>query len=117
MISISSFFLGELTSHGVFRRIPLGVDDMGYLFEDLFQGRSAIPPFAILTRPNAVRWKRDQPLTVYNCIILSQEEADRHEKECLVEGKDLVEVWGEGTVRAVEQRLKEARKVAEWRQM
>jgi hypothetical protein len=48
---------------------------------------------------------------------LAQEEADRHEKECLVEGKDVVEVWGEGTVRAVEQRLKEARKVAEWRQM
>lgn len=99
------------------QRIPIGADDVAYVFEDLFQGRSAIPPFPILSRPNAVRWQRDEPLTMYNCVIMSQDQADKHEKECLVSGKSVEEVWGEETVAAIGKRLHEARKVAEWRQM
>jgi tRNA threonylcarbamoyladenosine dehydratase len=54
---------------------------------------------------------------MYNCVIMSQDQADKHEKECLVGGKSVEEVWGEETVRAIGKRLQEARKVAEWRQM
>lgn len=89
---------------------------MGYIFEDLFQGKSSLPPHPVLTRPNAIRWDRDQPLTLYNCVIMPQELADRHEKECLVEGQAVRDVWGDNAVLSIERRLREARQVAEWRQ-
>lgn len=97
------------------RRNPLSQDDIAYVFEDLHQGRSTIPPHPVLTKPSLIRWYKDQPLTVWNCVVMSDKEADRHMKEVLQGDKTGVEVWGEEAERIVQKRARDARAIWEWR--
>lgn len=48
-------------------------------------------------------------------VILGSKEMERHEKECLVGGKGLEEVWGREVVDLMERKREEARRVIIWR--
>lgn len=90
-------------------------DDIAYIFEDLHQGRSTIPPHPVLTKPSLVRWRKDEPLSPWNCVVMSDKEADRHTCDVLQGEKTGAEVWGEETERIVQKRARDARAVWEWR--
>lgn len=96
-------------------KLPITVDDIGYIFEDLNYGRSTFPNQVVLAKPYAVRWDRNRELEDDNVVILGQAEAEKHEKECLIGGKGLEEVWGKEIVGIVERRSEEARRVRSWR--
>ncbi|KAL1407464.1 hypothetical protein Q8F55_006897 [Vanrija albida] len=95
--------------------IDVNMDDLALIFEDVNNGRTTIPEPVVTKQPNASRWDRDQPLTIDNIVILTPGDAKRHEKEHLVEGKSLKEVWGEENVLKARRRLDEARRCAIYR--
>ncbi|KAJ9122341.1 hypothetical protein QFC22_001762 [Naganishia vaughanmartiniae] len=97
------------------KRIPISQDDIAYVFEDLHQGRSTLSPYPVLTKPALIRWYKNQPLTVWNCVVMSEKDADRHMKEVLQGEKTGAELWGEEAERLVQKRARDARAVWEWR--
>lgn len=101
--------------HSLLRRIPISQDDIAYVFEDLHQGRSTLSPYPVLTKPALIRWYKDQPLTVWNCVVMSEKDADKHMKEVLQGDKTGAELWGEEAERLVQKRARDARAVWEWR--
>jgi hypothetical protein len=69
----------------------------------------------VLPKPSAVRWDPTRELTVDNIVIVSPKDAEKHEKECLIGGKDPVDVWGQEVVEIVRRRQEETRKVMAYR--
>lgn len=96
--------------------MPLNEDDMAYIFEDVHRGRSVVPPtFSTSSHPCILRWTPDAPLSWENAVVMTQDEAKRHEEGCLVEGKEGREVWGEETEEIVRERREEERAMRMWK--
>lgn len=89
---------------------PIGADDFAWIFEDVNGGRTTIPTQVVVHKPVAVHWDRSLPLTSDNLAILTPKDAKKHDKEHLVDGKDLVEVWGQDAVDIATRRNDEARR-------
>ncbi|RXW12746.1 hypothetical protein EST38_g13112 [Candolleomyces aberdarensis] len=97
-------------------RLPIDEDDVALVFEDLYRGRSLLPPHDVPTRPTLVRWDFTQPLSVENCIVLEYKDAEKHAETCLASrstsaGRDL---WGKEVEEIVQRRAAEARQVKQW---
>ncbi|KAI0372425.1 ubiquitin-protein ligase molybdopterin-converting factor [Pilatotrama ljubarskyi] len=95
-------------------KLPLDEDDLGLIFDDLYRGRSARPPYPVPERPALVRWDPTEPLSLMNCVAFEFTDAEKHLKECLLEKKRPEEVWGEEVAEVVRRRREEARRVVEW---
>ncbi|KAI0356973.1 ubiquitin-protein ligase molybdopterin-converting factor [Trametes cingulata] len=95
-------------------KLPLDEDDLGLIFDDLYRGRSARPPYPVPERPALVRWDPNEPLSLMNCVAFEFPDAEKHLQECLLAKKRPEEVWGEEVVQVVRRRREEARKVIEW---
>lgn len=77
-----------------FRTIPFDVRDVGYIFEEMWLGKSIISGPA--DKPALVRWDRSKPLSYSNVVCLTREEANRHDK--LPADTDLKAQYGEGEI-------------------
>jgi len=100
-------------------RIPVSVDDVGYLVEEVYNGKSVIS--GLFNRLALVRWlqppadfvdtsiegQKVSPLKLRHLVCMTKEEAARHEKEVLRGGKSVQEVWGDEVAKRVEERMKE----------
>lgn len=100
-----------ITKNVFARRLPIDETDVAYVFEDLNRGRSTIPPHAVLSRPYLSRWDLKKPLTIDNCVVLSQEDYALLEK--LGGSGEGVAVWTGGAkqeevVTLVKSRIQEA---------
>ncbi|KAF6751679.1 ubiquitin-protein ligase molybdopterin-converting factor [Ephemerocybe angulata] len=98
-------------------RLPIDEDDVALVFEDLYRGRSAIPPHEVPARPTLVRWDYTKPLSVENCIVLDHKDAEKHFEACsglAAERKQGVDLWGAETEEVVKRRAEEARKAMAW---
>ncbi|KAF5313455.1 hypothetical protein D9611_008468 [Ephemerocybe angulata] len=98
-------------------RLPIDEDDVALVFEDLYRGRSAIPPHEVPARPTLVRWDYTKPLSVENCIVLDHKDAEKHFEACsglATERKQGVDLWGPETEEVVKHRAEEARKAIAW---
>lgn len=51
-----------------------------------------------------------------NCVVMEMKDALRHEEECAKNGKTGRELWGDEVQRGVQGLVREARRVAEWRE-
>jgi hypothetical protein len=96
-------------------RLTISTDDLGWVFEDLYHGRTTIPPHAVLSKPYAVRWEREREVSEDNLVIMSGKDGERHEEECLVGGKGVEEVWGKEVVQLVKRKSEEARRIVAYR--
>jgi len=95
--------------------VGISQEDMGFIFEDLYGGKSTFAPHAVLAKPQACRWKLGGEVTVDNVVILTPADAKKHETEVLKGGKTVEEVWGAEKVAMVNRKLEEARRVAAYR--
>ena len=101
-------------------KVPVTQDDVGYLIEEVYRGRSVIS--GITTRLTLIRWKKPDDgwldvssvpgqksvkLRLKDLVCMTKEEATKHEKDVLRGGKRLEDVWGDSVVALVEERLKE----------
>lgn len=84
--------------------LPFTVNDICYIFEELFHGRSVVPPFESLSTAKLLRWDPSLPLSYSNIALFSKKEGKKHEKDCLSRGVSPFEVWGEDTTNMVRRR-------------
>ncbi|KAF9434171.1 hypothetical protein BGZ76_008452 [Entomortierella beljakovae] len=64
--------------------------DLGYVFEEMFRGRSAISQS--MDKIVACRWKRELPLSILNVVVMTETEKENH--LALPIGADLEQVYG-----------------------
>lgn len=98
-------------------RLPIDEDDVGLIFEDLYRGRSAVPPYEVPQRPTLVRWDFRKPITIDNCVVFEFRDAEKHAKACWSSTGDHVDpgsIWEEAVQETVRRKGEEARKVMEW---
>ncbi|KAL4072144.1 hypothetical protein J3A83DRAFT_4239362 [Scleroderma citrinum] len=90
LLQRESKFLG-----GQINKLPIDEDDVSFIFEDLYRGRSIVPPHNVPLRPQLIRWDATKPLSLENCVVFDFPEAEKHAQECLGgESRSPVDVWG-----------------------
>ncbi|PIA94502.1 tRNA threonylcarbamoyladenosine dehydratase [Cercospora beticola] len=104
-------------------RLPITADDVGYLVEEVYHGRSAITGLA--ARLALVRWRRPEGdwidtktagqkadiLKLEDLVCMTKDEMVRHEQLVMKEGKAPEEVYDQEVVERVNRRLEEERKI------
>ncbi|KAL1916916.1 uncharacterized protein VTP21DRAFT_5113 [Calcarisporiella thermophila] len=58
--------------------IPLDLRDVGYIFEEIWRGRSAVS--GSMEKLALTRWNHNLPLSLQNCVCMTKREADIHDK-------------------------------------
>jgi len=97
-------------------RIPFSEEDIGYIFEDVFRGRSVVHPgFQVSSHPCMVRWRMEEELHWGNCVVMDRAEADLHQQKVLRDRLLPSVVWGPETVRLVQARFSEELDLRKWR--
>lgn len=91
--------------------IALDRRDVGYVIEEIWRGKSAISKS--MDKIGLCRWKRSEPLTLQNVVLLTKSELDRHVKLPL--DADLVQEYGQEVVDFVESRFKEEAAISRMR--
>ncbi|KAL1606518.1 hypothetical protein SLS60_003923 [Paraconiothyrium brasiliense] len=108
-------------------RIPITKDDVGYLIEEVYHGKSVVS--GLSTRLALVRWQKptgyfidkrtpgqnNSLLKMNELVCMTKEEAGKHEKEVLRGGKMPGEVWDGKVVEAVREKMEEESKYERFR--
>ncbi|CBQ69602.1 conserved hypothetical protein [Sporisorium reilianum SRZ2] len=90
--------------------IPFSINDIAYLFEEVFRGRSIVPPFDSLSGAQLERWDSTLPLSFQNVALFSRAQAKVHEAEVLKKGRSPVEVWGADAAHMIKRRMASERR-------
>lgn len=98
------------TDAGPRHYIPFSVNDVAYLFEEVFRGRSIVPPFDSLSGAQLERWDSTLPLSFQNVALFSRAQAKVHEAEVLKKGRSPVEVWGQDAAHMIKRRMASERR-------
>ncbi|KAG7095703.1 hypothetical protein E1B28_006417 [Marasmius oreades] len=107
----------ERLTNQTLNRLPLDEDDISFIFEDLYRGRSVIPPHEVPTKPSLVRWDLRKPLDLGNVVVMEEKDAVKHLKACRPEEGLIVppsEVWGKEVEDIVRGRTGEVERYLAW---
>lgn len=102
-------------------RIPVNPDDVGYLIEEVYHGRSVVSGLA--SRLALTRWRKPagdwvdkrtpgqkaDELVLGELVCMTKDEMLKHEQVVLKEGKSPEEIYDKEVVALVEKRMKEER--------
>ncbi|GJJ71963.1 tRNA threonylcarbamoyladenosine dehydratase [Entomortierella parvispora] len=91
--------------------IALDRRDVGYVIEEIFRGKSVVSKS--MDKIGLCRWKRAEPLSLQNVVVLTKSEMDKHVKLPL--DADLAEVYGQEVVDYVEERFREEAEISRLR--
>ncbi|KAG0090646.1 hypothetical protein BGZ93_009213 [Podila epicladia] len=91
--------------------IALDRRDVGYVIEEIWRGKSAISKS--MDKISLCRWKRSEPLTLQNVVLLTKSELDHHVKLPL--DADLIQEYGQEVVEFVESRFREEAEISKMR--
>lgn len=102
-------------------RLPIRQEDIGYLVEEVYKGKSIIS--SLSTRLALIRWKwpadhaslvvtdcpgqKSARLTLKDLVCMTKEEANRHEQEVLKGGKSPEEFYDPSIIKRVRHRMEE----------
>lgn len=89
---------------------PFSVDDVGYIVEEVFRGRSVLEPFHS-TRLNLVKWRGEGGIEWGNVVCLTKAEGLEHEKRVLKGGEKVEDVYGGDVMRRVDEIWKEEQQI------
>ncbi|KAJ1731881.1 hypothetical protein LPJ72_003713 [Coemansia sp. Benny D160-2] len=59
-------------------QLQMNTDDCGYVLEEIWHGKSALS--GATDRLALTRWERNRPMTTSNCVCLTKDEADKHDR-------------------------------------
>ncbi|KAH8829223.1 ubiquitin-protein ligase molybdopterin-converting factor [Flagelloscypha sp. PMI_526] len=105
----------KLTGQGeALTRLPFDEDDVGLLVDDLYRGRSCVPPYDVPTKPALVRWDLNERLTLDNCAMMDSKDADKHITE--LQGTPTLPsvLWGKEAQAVVDRVKKELINQRDW---
>lgn len=110
-------------------RVPVTVDDVGYLIEEVYRGRSVISNLA--SRITLIRWgwhagqtafvdkntpgQKYSKLSLNDVVCMTRDEAARHEKEVLKGDKAPAEMYDGAVIDRVRRRMDEEAHYAQYR--
>jgi tRNA A37 threonylcarbamoyladenosine dehydratase len=108
-------------------KIPITQDDVGYLVEEVYSGRSIIS--GLSTRLFLSRWnkptgefldrstpgQKNSRVQMKELVLMTKEEVAKHEKEVLKGDKNLEDVYDAATIARVEKRLAEEERFERFR--
>ncbi|KAL5349929.1 hypothetical protein ACLOAV_004963 [Pseudogymnoascus australis] len=107
-------------------KLPLTAGDVGYLVEEVYRGRSVVS--GVPTRLALVRWQAPEGKTIREgegqkssrlrlgeLACMTKEEAKVHEREVVLGGKGVEELYGKDIVQYVESRIEEEKGFATYR--
>ncbi|KFZ23041.1 hypothetical protein V502_02451 [Pseudogymnoascus sp. VKM F-4520 (FW-2644)] len=107
-------------------KLPLTAGDVGYLVEEVYRGRSVVS--GVPTRLALVRWRAPEGKTINEgegqkssrlrlgeLVCMTKEEAKVHEREVVLGGKGIEEIYGKDIVEYVESRIEEEKGFATYR--
>ncbi|KAI8340083.1 hypothetical protein BC941DRAFT_419336 [Chlamydoabsidia padenii] len=80
----------------------LNAEDVGYIFEEMWHGKSVIS--GPQTQVVLVKWDQSKPLDFMNTVVMTREEAKKH--EALPLGTDLCQHYGQDICTFVETKFK-----------
>ncbi len=103
-------------------RVPVTTDDVGYIVEEVYRGRSVIS--GLSTRLALTRWRphthpvmdvsvsgqKSSLVKLEDLVCMTKDEAVRHEKEVLKPNKVPEDVYDEDVIRRVRDRMEEERR-------
>ncbi|KAI3623959.1 hypothetical protein GLX27_002091 [Malassezia furfur] len=95
-------------------RIPFSVNDCAYIFEEMFRGRTVVPPYESLATGQLMRWDPKKPLDYNNVVLFSRKQAREHE-QVLKEQSDPAAFWGPKVTAMVARRHAEEKRMSHWR--
>ncbi|KAI9815620.1 MAG: hypothetical protein M1826_001988 [Phylliscum demangeonii] len=119
---------GPETAPGLGIKLPVTREDIAYLVEEVYRGRSVLS--GVPTRLALIRWQRHDPqdlidlrfagqrsarMDLADLVCMTKEEAAVHEREVLKAGKAPQDFYDEATVRLVRKRMDEERAYAVYR--
>jgi tRNA A37 threonylcarbamoyladenosine dehydratase len=108
-------------------RLPITLNDVGYVVEEVFRGRSVLSGLAnrlVLTRwrqpyKNFVEEKyegqRNSLIQLRDLVLMTKEELVRHEKEILQGDKTPEDLYDEKVLRLVESRMRDEEQYSQFR--
>lgn len=85
---------------------PFSVDDVAYIIEEVFRGRSVLEPFHT-TRLQVVKWREEGEPAWGNVVCMTKAEGIKHEEMVLRGGKRVEDVYGSDLVTRVTEIWKE----------
>lgn len=96
----------------------MNTSEAGYLLDEIYRGFSVVSRSH--DRPCFVRWDRRKPSTLDNVVVMTVNEADRHDalwKDAMDKGEDLDlrSVYGDEVVDLVKRRVAEMEREKVWR--
>ncbi|KAN0064299.1 hypothetical protein ACQY0O_002490 [Thecaphora frezii] len=95
----------DVAFSGPRQHLPFNLNDVSYLFEEVFRGRSVVPPYESLSSAQLERWDSTLPISYSNIALFSRAQAKIHEREVLQKGRSPTEVWGSETAKMVKKRM------------
>ncbi|OMJ14619.1 tRNA threonylcarbamoyladenosine dehydratase 1 [Smittium culicis] len=85
----------------VISAISLTVEEVGYIFEEMWMGKSAVS--SAVDKLSLVRYYADKPLSSLNCVCMTKKEADKHCK--IGEGVDPDTIYDKDVVDYIQSRF------------
>jgi tRNA A37 threonylcarbamoyladenosine dehydratase len=81
---------------------PFSVDDVAYLVEEVFRGRSVLEPFHT-TRLGLYKWRAEGKVEWRNVVVLTKAEGKKHDEQVLKTGGKVEEVYGAAVCKRVDE--------------
>lgn len=107
---LRDMLLKEIKMHGNSMSIALSITDVGFIFEEIWRGRSALSgQFEKLV---LTRWNPQMPITYGNIICLTRQEAETHNH---VDPANWTTHYKPDFLNFVERRLQKEKEENEWR--
>ncbi|KAJ7594381.1 hypothetical protein C8J56DRAFT_436001 [Mycena floridula] len=97
-------------------KLPIDEDDVSMIYEDLYRGRSIIPPHEVPSKAALVRWDVSKRLSLENCVVMEEKNAEQHVQASRSEEGSFIEprlIWGDAVQDIVDARAKD---IARYRQ-
>jgi len=107
-------------------KLPLTSQDVGYLVEEVYRGRSAVS--GVPTRLALVRWRKPEGesvkvreeqksslVSLRDLVCMTKEEAKIHERDVVLGEKTVEELYDAETIALVEKRMAEEREFEKYR--
>jgi tRNA A37 threonylcarbamoyladenosine dehydratase len=122
LVTLERLARAEIGTQPIGLRLPISRDDVMYLVDEIWRGKSVVsglPSRLVLIlwnrpeqgfKPNTEWNERGQvfiPFKPQDLVLMTKEEASRHEKEILVGGKKVEEIYSEEVLQKVKQRREE----------
>ncbi|KAK9237047.1 hypothetical protein V1525DRAFT_405135 [Lipomyces kononenkoae] len=98
------------------QKIPLDAEDVGYIVEEVFRGRSVVSRESGGSRVALTKWLLEGDWTAQNVVLMTKEEARMHEARVLKGGEKVEVVYSDVVLDLVKRRFEEEKAYSRFRE-